>query len=154
MGFSPYSGITRQGLTNPNLGPDLIKNVRPSSNVKNLLILKSYFQVNKLKFLLLRKDLIRKRYTSAVFNIFPKSLVLLIIISYKKTQKTYWQMSSKTEFPQWSRKHRYHLDISNCCHSRLFLLFQKMFFWGGPFLKSFLNLLQYCFCFMCWVFGH
>ena len=119
-----------------------------------VLILKSYFQVNKLKFLLLRKDLIRKRYTSAVFNIFPKSLVLLIIISYKKTQKTYWQMSSKTEFPQWSREHRYHLDISNCCHSRLFLLFQKMFFWGGPFLKSFLNLLQYCFCFMCWVFGH
>ena len=24
------------------------------------------------------------------------------------------------------------------------------FFWHGPFLKSLLNLLQYCFCFMCW----
>ena len=26
-------------------------------------------------------------------------------------------------------------------------------FWCGPFLKSLLNLLQYCFCFMCWFFG-
>ena len=27
------------------------------------------------------------------------------------------------------------------------------FFWCGPFLKSLLNLLQYCFCFMFWFFG-
>ena len=27
------------------------------------------------------------------------------------------------------------------------------FFWCGPFLKSLLNLLQYCFCFMSWFFG-
>ena len=27
------------------------------------------------------------------------------------------------------------------------------FFWCGPFLKSLLNLLQYCFCFMFWIFG-
>ena len=26
-------------------------------------------------------------------------------------------------------------------------------FWCGPFLKSFLNLLQHCLCFMCWLFG-
>ena len=32
----------------------------------------------------------------------------------------------------------------------LFLLI----FWCGPFLKSLLNLLQYCFCFMFWFFGH
>ena len=29
-----------------------------------------------------------------------------------------------------------------------FVLFFKRFFWCGPFLKSLLNLLQYCFCFM------
>ena len=28
-----------------------------------------------------------------------------------------------------------------------------LFFWCGPFLKSLLNLLQYCFCFMFWFFG-
>ena len=89
MGFPLYSGITRQGLTNPNLSPDLIKNVRPSSNIKNIFILKSYFHVNKLKFLILRKDLIRKRHTSTVFNILTKSLVVLIIISDKESQKTY-----------------------------------------------------------------
>ena len=27
------------------------------------------------------------------------------------------------------------------------------FFWCGPFLKSLLNLLQYCFCFTFWFFG-
>ena len=32
--------------------------------------------------------------------------------------------------------------------------FLKIFFWCGPFLKSLLNLLQYCFCFMFWYFGH
>ena len=30
----------------------------------------------------------------------------------------------------------------------------QIFFWCGPFLKSLLNLLQYCFCFMFWFFGH
>ena len=35
----------------------------------------------------------------------------------------------------------------------LFLFF-KRFFWCGPFLKSLLNLLQCCFCFMFWFFGH
>ena len=29
---------------------------------------------------------------------------------------------------------------------------QKSFFWCGPFLKSLLNLLQYCFCFMFWFY--
>ena len=27
-------------------------------------------------------------------------------------------------------------------------------FWCGPFLKSLLNLLQYCLCFIFWLFGH
>ena len=34
----------------------------------------------------------------------------------------------------------------------LLLLFLKII-WCGPFLKSLLNLLQYCFCFMFWSFG-
>ena len=33
------------------------------------------------------------------------------------------------------------------------LLFLKIFL-CGPFFKSFSNLLQYCFCFMFWLFGH
>ena len=33
-------------------------------------------------------------------------------------------------------------------------IYLKIFFWCGPFLKSLLNLLQYCFCFMLWFFGH
>ena len=28
------------------------------------------------------------------------------------------------------------------------------FFLCGPFLKSLLNLLQHCFCFVFWLFGH
>ena len=35
----------------------------------------------------------------------------------------------------------------------IFLSF-LFFFWCGPFLKSLLNLLQYCFCFMFWFFDH
>ena len=36
----------------------------------------------------------------------------------------------------------------------LFYFFKDFFFfWCGPFLKSLLNLLQYCFCFMFWFFG-
>ena len=31
--------------------------------------------------------------------------------------------------------------------------FKRIFFLHGPFLKSLLNLLQSCFCFMCWFFG-
>ena len=31
--------------------------------------------------------------------------------------------------------------------------FNFFFFWCGPFLKSLLNLLQHCFCFMLWFFG-
>ena len=35
------------------------------------------------------------------------------------------------------------------------LFFFKIFlFWCGPNLKSLLNLLQYCFCFIFWFFGH
>ena len=37
-------------------------------------------------------------------------------------------------------------------HFAIFFFFLKIF-WCGPFLKSLLNLLQYCFCFMLWVFG-
>ena len=37
---------------------------------------------------------------------------------------------------------------------RTVLYFLRFFFWCGPFLKSLLNLLQYCFCFMFWFFGH
>ena len=33
------------------------------------------------------------------------------------------------------------------------LFFKDFFFWCGLFLKSLLNLLQYCFCFMFWFFG-
>ena len=36
----------------------------------------------------------------------------------------------------------------------IFLFFFKDFFWCGPFLKSLLNLLQYCFCFKFWFFGY
>ena len=35
-----------------------------------------------------------------------------------------------------------------------FSLIFKRFFWCGPFLKSLLNLLQYCFCFTFHFFGH
>ena len=35
-----------------------------------------------------------------------------------------------------------------------FISFFKDFIRCGPFLKSSLNLLQYCFCFMFWFFGH
>ena len=41
---------------------------------------------------------------------------------------------------------------SLCFQSALFFFLR--FFWCGPFLKSLLNLLQYCFCFMLWFFGH
>ena len=34
-----------------------------------------------------------------------------------------------------------------------YLFFKDFFFWFGPFLKSLLNLLQYCFCFLFWFFG-
>ena len=36
-----------------------------------------------------------------------------------------------------------------------FFFFLKIFFffWCGPFSKSLLNLLQYCFCFLFWIFG-
>ena len=34
------------------------------------------------------------------------------------------------------------------------IYFFLRFFQCGPFLKSLLNLLQYCFCFMIWFFGH
>ena len=37
---------------------------------------------------------------------------------------------------------------------KLHLGFLCFFFWCGPFLKSLLNLLQCCFCFLFWVFGH
>ena len=36
----------------------------------------------------------------------------------------------------------------------MILIFFKDFFDVEPFLKSLLNLLQYCFCFMFWFFGH
>ena len=39
-----------------------------------------------------------------------------------------------------------HSFICNC-------LFIYLFFWCGPFLKSLLNLLQYCFCFIFWSLG-
>ena len=35
----------------------------------------------------------------------------------------------------------------------IIIYFFKHFFRCGPFLKSLLNLLQYCFCFMFWFFG-
>ena len=34
------------------------------------------------------------------------------------------------------------------------IFFFKDFSWCGLLLKSLLNLLQYCFCFMLWFFGH
>ena len=37
---------------------------------------------------------------------------------------------------------------------KLHLGFLFFFFWCWPFLKSLLNLLQCCFCFLFWVFGH
>ena len=33
------------------------------------------------------------------------------------------------------------------------IFFLRFLFWWGQFLKSLLNLLQYCFCFMFWFFG-
>lgn len=35
-----------------------------------------------------------------------------------------------------------------------FVNFLKYVFWSGPLLKCLWNLLQYCFGFMCWCFGH
>ena len=37
--------------------------------------------------------------------------------------------------------------------SAIGFFFLLRFFWCGQFLKSLLNLLQYCFCFMFWFFG-
>ena len=37
---------------------------------------------------------------------------------------------------------------------RLFGGFFKIIFGCRPFLKFLLNLLQYCFCFLFWIFGH
>ena len=39
------------------------------------------------------------------------------------------------------------------CHFFFFFFFLDLFFWCGPFLKSLLNLLQYCFCSLCCFFG-
>ena len=41
------------------------------------------------------------------------------------------------------------------CHRPISIFIVKIFFflWCGPFLKFFLNLLQYCFCSMSWVFS-
>ena len=49
------------------------------------------------------------------------------------------------------------VNVIKCCRVFTFYslpLFLKFFFFScGPFLKSLLNLLQYCFCFMFWFFG-
>ena len=45
----------------------------------------------------------------------------------------------------------------NCENSEMNSMYsgpRLIIFWCGPFLKSLLNLLQYCFCFMFWFFGH
>ena len=44
------------------------------------------------------------------------------------------------------------LPQKKALHGAFFFFFK--IFWCGPFLKSLLNLLQYCFCFMFWFFGH
>ena len=50
-----------------------------------------------------------------------------------------------------SLAHVYYATHSTFLFVCLFVF--KIFFWCGPFLKSLLNLLQYCFCFMFWFFG-
>ena len=49
-----------------------------------------------------------------------------------------------------SHPHKHTLKIMTTFY---FYYLKKNFFWCGPFLKSLLNLLQYCFCFMFWIFG-
>ena len=45
-----------------------------------------------------------------------------------------------------------YLSIFLYLHASTHTFFFLRFFWCGPFLKSLLNLLQYCFCFMFWFF--
>ena len=64
----------------------------------------------------------------------------------------WWKISISWLWCWWHGINIYQKS-SNCIlmiHAFIF----KIFFLCGPFLKSLLNLLQYCFCFMFWFFGH
>ena len=43
----------------------------------------------------------------------------------------------------------YKLDFYRLVFKKKVRFFFKRYFFNGPFLKSLLNLLQYCFCFIC-----
>ena len=47
-----------------------------------------------------------------------------------------------------------HIYSSTTSNQVPWSIYFKIFFSCGPFLKSSLNLLYYCFCFMYWIFGH
>ena len=63
-----------------------------------------------------------------------------------------WIIISSYPHSLWTGNLFYRLFLPNIYH-----IHRKDFFWfflHGPFLTSLLNLLQYCFCFMSWFFGH
>ena len=55
---------------------------------------------------------------------------------------------------QHIKKQRYYFANKGLSNQIIIFSFFGFFFWCGPFLKSLLNLLHYCFCFMFWVSGH
>ena len=56
--------------------------------------------------------------------------------------------------PKTISRNQWFSHQSGLNHHHLFFFFLRFFFWCGPFLKSLLNLLQYCFCFMFRFSGH
>ena len=67
-----------------------------------------------------------------------------------------WVAISSSKGSSWPRD-RTHISCVSCIAGRFFFTTQtsgKPKIWCGPFLKSLLNLLQCCFCFMLWFFGH
>ena len=75
-------------------------------------------------------------------------------------ERLQWSHSyPNTEWEKWGgKKEKNEGEICVSCFSLLKELSWKsqvttFFFWCGPFLKSLLNLLQYCFCFLFWIFG-
>ena len=73
-------------------------------------------------------------------------LILLSLLNYVMSlESNFLDISTAlAKFPCWKWPFLPYLD-------NFFLFFFS--FWCGPFLKSLLNLLQYCFCFMFWFFG-
>ena len=84
-------------------------------------------------------------------NVYTDLSVLFLILTCESTIISI-KISPKIS-SIFAAKHIFVLKASVCHnHSQCTLNFFKIFFWCEPFLKSLLNLLQYCFCFMFWFF--